>query len=299
MIEGTPQEPFGPTLDSLLEIERNIAARRERVRRALAALYDGEHCEMINMSNYPLLGCSAFTDPPAETSPCKGLSGSLFFPDAAVFHAHTKMEALTKNLIARRGSRFSINVPLFVDDETKLPFREDFQRYGDDGQAARDALPNHVYMDCLGFGAGCCCLQVTFQAPDECGARWLHDQLACVSPIALALTAACPFFRGYVTDVDSRWNVFADCVDDRTEEERGLRPLDECWHRIAGTRFISLECYLAEGGAKYNDEAIVLDEKYRQELIANGWLEGDGQSPIYLILFLKRNVNREKQSRCR
>ena len=39
----------------------------------------------------------------------------------------------------------------------------------------------------------------------------------------LALTAASPAFRGYLADVDARWNVIAGAVDDRTEEERGLK----------------------------------------------------------------------------
>jgi glutamate--cysteine ligase catalytic subunit len=39
----------------------------------------------------------------------------------------------------------------------------------------------------------------------------------------LALTAASPAFRGYLADVDARWNVIAGSVDDRTEEERGLK----------------------------------------------------------------------------
>jgi hypothetical protein len=39
----------------------------------------------------------------------------------------------------------------------------------------------------------------------------------------LALTAASPFWRGYIADVDSRWDVVAASVDDRTEEERGLK----------------------------------------------------------------------------
>lgn len=38
----------------------------------------------------------------------------------------------------------------------------------------------------------------------------------------LALTAASPIWRGYLADVDSRWNVIAGSVDDRTPEERGL-----------------------------------------------------------------------------
>jgi len=38
----------------------------------------------------------------------------------------------------------------------------------------------------------------------------------------LALTAAAPIYRGYLSDVDCRWNVIAGSVDDRSKEERGL-----------------------------------------------------------------------------
>jgi hypothetical protein len=41
--------------------------------------------------------------------------------------------------------------------------------------------------------------------------------------VQLALSAASPAFRGYLADVDARWNVIAGSVDDRTEEERGLK----------------------------------------------------------------------------
>jgi glutamate--cysteine ligase catalytic subunit len=37
------------------------------------------------------------------------------------------------------------------------------------------------------------------------------------------LTAASPVWRGYLADVDCRWNVIAGSVDDRTPEERGLK----------------------------------------------------------------------------
>ena len=37
------------------------------------------------------------------------------------------------------------------------------------------------------------------------------------------MTAASPIWRGYLADVDSRWNVISGSVDDRTEEERGLK----------------------------------------------------------------------------
>jgi hypothetical protein len=36
----------------------------------------------------------------------------------------------------------------------------------------------------------------------------------------MALSAACPIFRGYLVDVDCRWDVISGSVDDRTKEER-------------------------------------------------------------------------------
>jgi glutamate--cysteine ligase catalytic subunit len=94
-------------------------------------------------------------------------------------------------------------------------------------------------MDAMGFGMGCCCLQITFQACSVQEARRVYDALVPVAPIMvgplapppiqgahslqLALTAASPLWRGYIADVDCRWNVIAGSVDDRTEEERGLK----------------------------------------------------------------------------
>lgn len=34
----------------------------------------------------------------------------------------------------------------------------------DDGEAAKAALPDHIYMDAMGFGMGNCCLQVLSRA---------------------------------------------------------------------------------------------------------------------------------------
>lgn len=45
------------------------------------------------------------------------------------------------------------------------------------------ALPDHVYMDAMGFGMGCCCLQLTFQACNITEARTLYDQLTPLCPI--------------------------------------------------------------------------------------------------------------------
>jgi glutamate--cysteine ligase catalytic subunit len=48
-----------------------------------------------------------------------------------------------------------INVPIFKDKNTPDPFIE-FPHIP-------AAKPDHVYMDAMGFGMGCCCIQMTFQ----------------------------------------------------------------------------------------------------------------------------------------
>lgn len=77
-----------------------------------------------------------------------------------------------------------------------------------------------VLLDHNAFGSGCACLQVTFQASNVKEALYLHDQLATIAPLMLALTAACPIFKGYLCDTDCRWYVASYTFDDRTAEER-------------------------------------------------------------------------------
>ncbi|VEL25348.1 unnamed protein product [Protopolystoma xenopodis] len=49
--------------------------------------------------------------------------------------------------------------------------------------------------------------------------------MATICPIVMALSAATPIIRGYLLDVDCRWGIISASVDDRTEEERGLKPV--------------------------------------------------------------------------
>ena len=49
----------------------------------------------------------------------------------------------------------------------------------------------------------------------------------------LALSAASPIFRGYLADLDCRWNAISASVDDRTEEERGIKVSHMIGHHIA------------------------------------------------------------------
>ncbi|XP_019590234.2 glutamate--cysteine ligase catalytic subunit isoform X2 [Rhinolophus sinicus] len=174
---------------------------------------------------------------------------------------------LTRNIRHRRGEKVVINVPIFKDKNTPSPFIETFP---EDEEAAKASKPDHIYMDAMGFGMGNCCLQVTFQACSISEARYLYDQLATICPIVMALSAASPFYRGYVSDIDCRWGVISASVDDRTREERGLEPLKNNNYRISKSRYDSIDSYLSECGEKYNDIELTIDKEIYKQLLQEG-----------------------------
>lgn len=51
------------------------------------------------------------------------------------------------------------------------------------------ALLDHIYMDAMGFGMGCCCLQVTFQSCNVTEARRLYDALVPIAPLMVGRLA--------------------------------------------------------------------------------------------------------------
>ena len=65
---------------------------------------------------------------------------------------------------------------------------ENLHNHGDDtGESVRAAKPDHVYLDCMGFGMGCSCLQMTFQAYNIEEACHLYDQLTALTPIVVSI----------------------------------------------------------------------------------------------------------------
>ncbi|KAL2791981.1 glutamate--cysteine ligase catalytic subunit isoform b [Daubentonia madagascariensis] len=174
---------------------------------------------------------------------------------------------LTRNIRHRRGEKVVINVPIFKDKNTPSPFIETFP---EDDEATKASKPDHIYMDAMGFGMGNCCLQVTFQACSISEARYLYDQLATICPIVMALSAASPFYRGYVSDIDCRWGVISASVDDRTREERGLEPLKNNNYRISKSRYDSIDSYLSKCGEKYNDIDLTIDKEIYEQLLQEG-----------------------------
>ncbi|XP_013104793.2 glutamate--cysteine ligase [Stomoxys calcitrans] len=256
MIEGTPGKPFGGLMAHFNLVEANMRYRRQEV----TELLDKDECVM-SITNFPRLGCPEFTYPIYNPNPEDPNSSakSLYFPDEAIFPGHPRFKTLTRNIRMRRGEKVAIKLKVFKDENTKIPV---------EGSPPNE--PDVVLLDAMGFGMGCCCLQLTFQACNITEARTLYDHLAPLCPIMLALTAASPIYRGYLTESDCRWNVISSSVDCRTQEERGLKPLKENKFRIAKSRYDSIDSYLSPEGEKYNDVPLTYDEKVYQTLREGG-----------------------------
>ncbi|PAV67901.1 hypothetical protein WR25_24148 isoform B [Diploscapter pachys] len=269
MIEGTPGVPYGGLLACFNIVESNMIVRRKEVQKLL------KKGESVLSISFPALGTPDFTDPPTKANPEDvDAAGSMFWPLQAVYLGHPRFKNLSKNIRGRRGSKVAINVPIFKDKNTKSPYVEDLSAYGS-GDDVSQAKPDHIYMDHMGFGMGCCCLQVTFQAVNVDEARWLYDQLTPITPILLALSASTPIFRAKLADVDCRWDIISASVDDRTPEERGLEPLKNSKWRIEKSRYDSTDCYIYPCSEGYNDIPLQYDEAILKQL-----LDGDIDEPL-------------------
>ncbi|KIY74336.1 glutamate-cysteine ligase catalytic subunit [Cylindrobasidium torrendii FP15055 ss-10] len=273
MLESTPGSPYTGSISDLISVEANM-----RYRRTLARSHLKENEIPLTFTSYPRLGVPGpFTEPACDPSSAIS-SHSLFLPEE-ITNPHVRFPTLTANIRRRRGSKVAINLPVFFDENTPKPFIDptvpwDRHIYPEDSEAKNGAaLPDHIYLDAMGFGMGCCCLQLTFQACNVNEARRMYDGLIPIGPILLALTAASPIWRGYLADVDCRWNVIAGSVDDRTEEERGLKPLKESRYRIPKSRYDSVDLYIAKDWAnrpEYNDTHVPYDEAIFERLQKHG-----------------------------
>ncbi|PSR76507.1 hypothetical protein PHLCEN_2v8410 [Hermanssonia centrifuga] len=109
-------------------------------------------------------------------------------------------------------------------------------------------------------------LHIWDRLKDRCGDELLWGD-------ELALTAASPLWRGYIADVDCRWDVVAASVDDRTEEERGLKSLKENSVRIPKSRYGSVSLYISDiwmNRPEYNDIDAPYDPSVFERLRKHG-----------------------------
>ena len=103
-----------------------------------------------------------------------------------------------------------------------------------------------IKMDCMAYGMGSCCLQLTVQLSGLPDALYLYDQFVVLSPILMALSGSSPIYQGALSSHDTRWSVIEQSVDDRKKNEN-----------ISKSRYSSVSTYLCEDSKKYND--IVLE----------------------------------------
>jgi glutamate--cysteine ligase catalytic subunit len=313
MVEAVPSNPYGGYTLSLQDVERNIQLRQQRIQ---AALDDDER--VLSIVAFPTFGVGTFTHPPLSAG--GNVSQSLYVPDGCI-NPHPRFATLTANIRQRRGSKVSIQVPLFQDeltpefattnksrtnsaDSSSVVFSMDM---GDDDSSSPSDSVNTaktttttstvaceletqqpmIDMDCMAFGMGCCCLQVTFQARNLDESRQLYDQLAILAPMLLALTAGCPILKGRLADTDVRWNVIAGSVDDRTPAERNVSPsgvggdVSERGGTVEGpglspitkSRYEAIDLFIGNTGhadPKFNDVDAEVDEESLQTLLGAG-----------------------------
>lgn len=233
MLESTPGAPFTGLASDLVKVEADMRFRRKIIRS-----YLNPNEIPMTMTSWPRLGADGvFTEP--ETTPSSTSSSKSQYVAQEITNPHARFPTLTANIRQRRGSLVDIRVPLYVDANTQVPAGKDKTLSTTPCKSYQTSLivapakptgdTPYIHMDAMAFGMGCCCLQITFQAWNVDEARRLYDALVPVAPIMLALTAASPAFRGYLSDVDARWNVIAASVDDRTEEERGVKVSHVRW----------------------------------------------------------------------
>ena len=137
-----------------------------------------------------------------------------------------------------------------------------------------------IYMDCMAFGMGCNCLQVTMQMPDVNVARHIYDQLVVLCPPFLAVTSATPFQKGLLCDSDVRWLTIAASVDDRKRSEVP---------RILKSRYDNVSAFIsnklpAEKINALNDNHVEINQETFEHLKAAGLDEVLAQHVAHMFI---------------
>ncbi|GFF46820.1 glutamate--cysteine ligase [Aspergillus lentulus] len=272
MLEATPGRPWGIDFKDLLKVESNMKWRRE-----IAKSHMAPNEVPITLTTFPRLGTKDDYIQPYYPPSGPALR-SQFVPDE-IANPHIRFPTLAANIRSRRGRKVELNVPVFVDKNTPVPFKDptvnyDLHKWPEDDDVRNGAAKEgHVYMDAMAFGMGSCCLQITFQAKNITEGRKLYDQLSPLGPILLALTAATPIYKGFLVDTDVRWNQIGNSVDDRTREELGELPLKNDRWRIPKSRYASNSTYISQDPRlrkEYLDPELIVDEDIKKRLVEGG-----------------------------
>lgn len=295
MLEATPKSAYPGYVAEY--VEYNMQQRRLVAEYKLAQYAEEEHLKgkrlvPLTLTVFPRMGCPEFLNIPNAWDHKNTASRSLFLPDE-VINRHARFPNLTSSIRTRRGEKVCINIPILKDRNT--PELDDSIKPRDwfvpeDKESRLASKPGHIYLDAMGFGMGCSCLQMTYQAPNIEKARFLYDTLVNFAPVFLAVSAATPGFKGWVADQDVRWNVISGAVDDRTPQERSVPPLLPEYNidgfggilkenrkkvqQIPKSRYSVVDLYLGGNENKsfnrrYNDTDVPVNEKVLKRLLEN------------------------------
>ncbi len=230
MIAGVPKFPFEHLLDGIYHLEGNLSNRR---RELLSHLDLNEICPTLsivpNLCNNIVNETTAISKNPITNS--KYVTDSIIYP-------HVRFHTLTKNIREKRGNK--VDIPIYIEQ---------------DANTKRKIING----DAMGFGMGCCCLQVTLEARDLNESLLLFDILQPLSPIMLAISAASPIAMGYLKNGNTRWDIVADSVADHGVLGR-QKPV---------SRYDMCHCYLHPDNLKYNNKAIPIEKQMYATLLEN------------------------------
>lgn len=185
MIECVPKDPYNDYLEDLLNVEGKLVLSRKKMTAILKAM--NPNTFPISIPCFPLIGVGDFYYPRNET-PKNSISSSIYIDDSIIC-PHPRFPTLTQNIVARRGKPLEMFAPIYKDQYT---------------QSIDELKPDFIHMDASAFGMGMCCLQTTINSKCISEARYLYDQYITLGPIMLALSACTPYFKGKLSEYDSR-----------------------------------------------------------------------------------------------
>ena len=245
MIEKISDKPFDDKLENIEKIEDCLNKDLKQINNQMQ---ENEHA--ILLSSFPLLGNSKniFN---IKNKMFYDYSLSEMIPDN-IINKHIRFKTLTQNIRKRRNKKINIKRKIFQDKKTQI---------------------KQINMDCMAFGMGNCCSQVTIQCQNLEDATYLYDQFAILSPLLLFLSSACPFINGYLTESQNRWKIIEQSVDDRKKNED-----------INKSRYSTISRFINQKGQKYNDLKEEYDDECYQLLKKNNIPENINKHISYLFL---------------
>ncbi|EKX73627.1 glutamate cysteine ligase, putative [Theileria equi strain WA] len=303
MVEGIPYSPYTLDSDYLPRIHESLKSRRKEIKTLLTHLGCNEG-RVSTLSSFPLLGCPNAVYKGVCGSPDilrrgRAISQSRYTEDD-IISPHVRFSSITNNIRNRRGgieilikayehgsdstasesqdptsTNHSANVHVenldeyirdqVVASDPMLSAETLLQTKGTKGTASGDH--KNIHMDAIVFGMGMCCLQLTFSCLDINEARYLHDQMAVLAPLFIALTASTVVFRGALAATDTRWEVLCQAMDDVKASEKSM---------VQKSRFSSASLYigndefLKKNYSVLNDNKVACLSSIYDKLVENG-----------------------------